>query len=443
MKLKSKQVYIETLGCNKNTVDSEIIATLLKRNGIPIVKNPDDADVIVVNTCAFIDEAKEESINTILSLAEYKKNGKKLIVSGCLAQIYSSELLKEIPEIDTVAGVENLDEIVNQILKDRYVRDLKVTRNISSRFVEYPERECLLSGNGTAYIKIAEGCNVNCSFCIIPKIRGPLRSRRIENIVEEANRLIELGVKELILVSQDTLSYGVDIGLENGLDKLLKALLSETDAMFIRVLYLRPAHELLNVQSLFGNSRVLPYFDIPIQHVSKKILKLMNRRGGYDEYLQLLSKIREMEKRAVIRTSVIVGFPGEDDNDFNELVSFLKEARINHLGVFTFSPQRESEAWNYKPRVKKVIAEKRKKKIYDLQEEISYSLLRKEKGKTFDVLIEEKVRGKDIYFGRSYHFAPEVDGTFVVYSEKRLTPGAVVKARVERADVYDLHGVIV
>jgi len=440
METKEKLVYLESLGCNKNTVDSETILSLLKSKGYKKTFDPSLASIIIINTCAFINEAKEESINTILELSQFKSRGSKLIVTGCLPQLYHKSIIEEMQEVDAVLGVGDLSTIIKAIdSKER--RDYPESRIIKDNYIEYPVRDEFLTFKGSVYIKIAEGCNRNCSFCLIPKIKGRQRSREIKNILNEVNQLELKGVKEIILTSQDTLSYGYDLGYRKGLQDLIHALIKNTDIRYIRLLYLRPDSELINNFEIFNNKRVVPYFDIPIQHVSETILNRMNRWGGCEYYKDILGKIRKNTKNSIIRTSIIVGFPGETEDDFEKLTGFIQENQFDHIGVFEFSAQKETEAYKLNNKVKKNIASKRKDKILEMQREISKNRLEKNIGKIYDVLIEENFENSDLYIGRSYHFAPEVDGVFVVESSFNHKAGQIIKAKVKWADYYDLHGV--
>jgi len=442
--MKIRKTYIETLGCNKNTVDSEIISTLLRKKGIEITKNPEEADYIIVNTCGFIDEAKEESINTILTLAQFKDkeilNSKKLLVTGCFSQLYYKNILKEIPEVDAVFGVGDFEPLVNAITNSFEKRFYDESFKITPYYKEYEIKGRDLSTTGFAYVKIAEGCNRKCSFCLIPKIKGSFRSRKMEYIIDEIKALQDMGIYEVILVSQDSLSYGSDIGIKNGLGKLIEEILKKTEIKWIRLLYLRPSNYILNLLALFKDSRVLPYFDIPVQHSSSRILKLMKRDGSREEYLKLVQNIRGEIPKAILRTTVIVGFPTEDERDFEDLKEFIWEAKFNHLGIFIYSPQRGTEAYSLKNRIRKSIALKRSEELYNLQSKISSELLNREVGNSYKVLIEEKIENEDIYFGRSYHFAPEIDGVFVLHSSKKMKVPALVKCIVKRTETYDLHG---
>jgi len=441
MKEKDKLIYLKSLGCNKNTVDSEIILSLLKKEGYKITQNPEEASSIIVNTCAFIDDAKEEAIDTILELSNIRMADAKLIVAGCFSQLYSDEILQEISEVDAVTGIGNLEGVLDAVRNSSTEKDFPESRKISNTYKEYILRNKLLTLPGYAYLKIAEGCSKNCSFCLVPKIKGKIRSRALNKILEEAKILEKKGIYELILTSQDTLNYGRDLNLQNGLKTLIDCLLNNTDISFFRLLYLRPGYELLENLDIFENSRVLPYFDIPIQHVSKKILLSMNRSGDYAFYKQIINKIRDKVPEAILRTTVIVGYPGETEEDFDTLLHFVEEMQFNHLGVFIFSPQSETEAFKLKQSVAKKISERRKNILLETQLEISSRYMEGNIGKVFEVLIEEKFQHINLYIGRSYHFAPEVDGVFLVRSKKALKPGSMIKAKVTSADDYDLHGV--
>ena len=443
--MKICKAYIETLGCSKNIVDSEVIATLLKEKGAEITNNPEDAEYLIVNTCGFIDEAKEESINTILSLAQYKNNKntsvpKKLYVTGCFSQLYHDEILKEMPEVDAVFGVGNFDPLIDAVINKSNKRFYNESFKISPYYKEYNIRRRYLSTAGYGYVKIAEGCNRKCSFCLIPRIKGQFRSRKIDSIIEEIKELEEEGIYEIILVSQDSLSYGMDIGIKGGLAKLLEEILKRTSVKWIRLLYLRPSKYILDILNLFKEERLLSYFDIPIQHSSNRILKLMKREGESEEYSQIIENIRDRIPDAVLRTSVIVGFPGEGSDEFEDLKRFIQDVKFNHLGIFIYSPQEGTEAYKLKDKVQKVTAQKRSEELYILQSEISAKLLSREIGKKYEVLVEEKVDKENIYFGRSYHFAPEVDGVFVVNSSKKIKVPKIINCLVNKSETYDLHG---
>jgi ribosomal protein S12 methylthiotransferase len=436
-----KTFYLESLGCNKNTVDSEILMALLRERGFSRVERPELADRIIVNTCTFIDEAKQESIESILGFARMKKPESRLIVTGCFPQMHAGEIKELMPEVDVIAGSGDLVAVADAIDSDGKQRDYPLTRRIPKTYVLQAMRTDFLTGGAHAYLKISEGCNRGCSYCLIPAIKGPLRSRAVAEIVDETRDLTHRGVKELILTSQDTLSYGSDLHSRHGLRYLVERILAETDIPRIRLLYLRLGESLISTLSLFQNERILPYFDVPVQHVSKNMLEKMNRPGDGQLFEEIIARIRERVPRAVLRTTVITGFPGEKKSDFDELLGFIERVRFNHLGVFVFSPQEGTGAFHLRPRVRVSTAEERRNTLLALQREISGSLLKEEIGRDFDVLIEEPIQGDERFFGRSYHFAPEVDGVFLVRSSRELKPGSLIRARVTRADEYDLHGI--
>ena len=435
-----KTYYIHSLGCNKNTVDSELLMSMLNERGYSRVDEPEKASHIIVNTCAFIDKAKEEAVDAILGLSERLHGEASMVVTGCMPQLYADEIRHMMPEADIIAGSGNINAVIDAIDADTVGQDFPLTRVIPERYSNKVLRKEFLSNRGYAYLKISEGCNRACSFCLIPQIKGALRSRSVEEIVLEANHLEEQGIGELVLTSQDTLSYGTDLHEKWDLRFLLEHILEETGIRIIRLLYLRPARSLLNILDLFENSRVVPYFDIPVQHASEKVLKNMTREGNSLSYEKLIGEIRNRIPHAVLRTTLITGFPGEGNREFDELISFIHRIRFNHVGAFVFSPQRETGAYKLHGRVKKGIAEERKEKLLTHQKSISRELLQSEVGKTFDVLIEEKIRNEGLYFGRSYHFAPDVDGLFVVESKRQLKPGSITSVRVTSAEEYDLHG---
>ncbi len=440
--MKEKTVYIESLGCNKNTVDSEIILSILKRRGYTRTRRPDEAAFVIINTCAFIDAAKQETIDTIFELAEEKKPEAKLIVSGCFSQLYHREIEEEMPEVDAVIGNGNLETIIDAVEGRGPGKFLPASIELPEYFNEYGRRTELLTPAGYAYIKISEGCSRNCSFCLIPRIKGKLRSRNTAAIVEEAKQLEKSGMKELILTSQDTLRYGSDLPEKESLPSLVQSLLSETGIPIIRLLYLRPGRELIRNLDIFTDDRVAPYLDISLQHVSKKILQLMHRDGDFGTYRDIIAQARQNIPHAVLRSNFIVGFPGESREDFALLLDFIREIRFNHVGVFVFSPQEHTDAAGIAMTVDERTAELRKEAVYALQKDISKEILAEELGKTFSVLIEENIEEEHISLGRSYHFAPEVDGLFVMRSNRRIEPGSLVRARVTHTGEYDLFGAI-
>jgi ribosomal protein S12 methylthiotransferase len=435
-----KSYYIHSLGCNKNTADSEVLMSMLSERGFRRVDEPEDAERVIVNTCAFIDEAKQEAIDTIMGLSARIHEGAALIVTGCFPQLYADEIEEKIPEADIIAGSGDLVAVIDAIDSKTDQRDFPSTRVIPEHFSNTVMRTQFLSNRGYAYLKISEGCSRGCSFCLIPHIKGGLRSRSADEIILEAKHLEGLGIGELILTSQDTLSYGTDLSENRGLRFLIEHLLEETGIPFIRLLYLRPAKGLLRILDLFENNRVVPYFDIPVQHAAENVLKNMNREGNSLYYKKIIDEIRSRIPHAVLRTTLITGFPGEGKDEFEELLAFIKRIRFNHVGAFVFSPQSETRAYQLDERVKTRIAQQRREIILTHQKGISRELLHSEVGKTFDVLIEEKIENEKLYFGRSYHFTPEVDGLFVIESERTLKPGSIVRVKATSAEDYDLHG---
>ena len=435
-----KTYFIHSLGCNKNNVDSEILMTLLSERGYIRVEQPDKASRVIVNTCAFVDEAKQEAVESILALAASVKGNGSLVVTGCMPQLYAEEIKNNMPEVDVIAGSADMAALVDAIEAESGIKDFPATRSIPSVYENKTLRTEFLSSRGYAYAKISEGCNRTCSFCLIPRIKGGLRSRSVSEILLEAKHLEDQGIGELILTSQDTLSFGDDHGEKNGLRKLLEQLIDQTSIPFIRLLYLRPSEKILHLLDLFKNSRILPYFDIPVQHASDRVLKLMSREGNAAKYERLIENIRDSIPHAVFRTTLITGFPGEGKTEFEELTAFIDRIRFNHVGVFVYSPQRETRAFKLHGRTQINVGQKRKAELLAQQRIISRDLLQLEIGKSFNVLVEERVDKENIYFGRSYHFAPEVDGLFVVDSKQDLTPGSIVKVIAKSAEDYDLHG---
>ncbi len=437
--------YLESLGCSKNTVDSEIMASMLRERGFTPTDDPGKAGFVIVNTCAFIDEAKEESIDVILDLAGKKKEGARLIVTGCFPQLYYRELKKTMPEIDILLGTGDLRPIVDAVEKP--AAEYPESRRFPETHIEYPVRN-RITHPGYAYVKISDGCSRKCSFCAIPLIKGPMRSRRSEDIVREALHLEKMGVRELIFTSQDTFSYGEDLD-QKGLKNLIRDVLDRTTIPSIRLLYLRPGRDVIDLLDLFNEeARLLPYFDIPVQHVSDRVLRLMNRSGSAGGYERLIGEIRERCPEAVLRTTVMVGFPGEGKDEFRELMEFVESTRFNHLGVFTFSPQEGTEAYRHMKKSNTATmheAEIRSARLLELQRSISGELLQEYVGREYDVLIEnEEDTGikpsPGVYSGRSYHFAPDVDGLFYVETNLNPLPGEVLVARVTGSGEYDLFG---
>lgn len=431
-------VKIVTLGCSKNEVDSSCMMSILDKNRYSVENDPQKADIIIVNTCGFIDAAKEESIDTILQMAKYKETGscKKMILSGCLAQRYPEELLKEIPEADGIIGTGNISQI-NDIL-DRSIDGERVIKvdNINSPYLEGIKKEKV---NITEYVKISEGCNNNCSYCIIPKLRGKNRSRRIEDIYEEVSYLAKNGAREIILIAQNTTDYGIDLYGRYSLSKLIKEISKINAIKWIRVLYLYPDHFTDELISEFiNNDKLVKYVDIPLQHYSDHVLKLMDRHTDKEHIKNLIEKLRKI-KGLVIRTTFIVGFPGESEEDFNILREFINTYKFDKLGVFTYSREESTKANNLNEQIDEDVKEYRRDIIMEDQLKISERLLEDKIGQILQVLIEEKIED-NLYAGRSYLDSPDIDGVIYVNSNKNLSTNSFINVKVTSSMEYDLIG---
>ena len=435
-------VHIVTLGCSKNDVDSSMMYSLLDKNKYQMVNEPSQADILIVNTCGFIDAAKEESIDTILESVEYKNEGrcKKVLLSGCLAQRYPEELIKEIPEIDGIIGTGNIDYI-NELLDRSLAGDLFIkTDNLNSAYIEGIRKEVV---NTTEYVKISEGCNNNCSYCIIPSLRGKNRSRKIEDIYSEVEYLVSKGAREIILIAQNTTDYGIDLYSKYSLAKLIKEISKIEDLKWIRVLYLYPDHfteEL--IEEFKNNQKLVNYVDMPLQHISDDVLKKMNRKTSKEHIIKTLKNLRKSVPDIVIRTTFIVGFPGESDDDFNQLVDFIEDIKFDKLGVFEYSKEEGTRAASLDEQIPDSIKEERKNEIMAIQSEISAEILSKNIGKRLEVLIEEEV-DEENYVGRTYMDSPEIDGVTYVHSAKNLEIGSFVQVNVVDSLDYDLVGEII
>ena len=426
------------MGCSKNDVDSETMAYKLKNNDYTIINNPSDADYIIINTCSFINAAKEESIDAIFDMINQKKDGAKIIVSGCLAQRYSKELKEEIPEIDIIVGTgnfQNISEIIKEYEENN--KDDVYIDNINAD-IEYIEKDV---ADITEYVKIAEGCNNNCSYCIIPKLRGRLRSRSIDDIVNEINHLHKLGTKEVILIAQNTTDYGMDIYSRPSLDMLLKAILERTKMPWIRIMYLYPDNITDDLIETFNSSdRILKYMDIPLQHASDHVLKMMNRHIDKDEIHELITKLRTKIADLVLRTTFIVGFPGEREEDFEELLNFIKKEKFDKLGVFEYSDEEGTRSYSFNEKLDEKTKAERREKIMDAQMDISRASLEKRVGTVMKCLVEDGEAGE--YTLRSFMDAPDVDGQIYVTSDKDLEIGSFVDVKIIEALEYDLRGEI-
>lgn len=429
------------LGCDKNRIDTEIILGSVKKQ-YEITNDPKEANIIIVNTCGFIEKSKQESIDTILEMAEYKKSHKceLLVATGCLTQRYGEELLELMPEIDVLLGVNNYFEIDKLIMEFIEKKERIVKCDYSDVNINEGGR-VITTDKHTAYIRIAEGCDNFCTYCIIPKIRGKYRSRSMENIIEEANELVKSGVKELILVAQDTTMYGTDIYGEKKLVALIRELSKIEDLKWIRVLYCYP--EQINdelIKEMKINDKVCKYLDMPIQHISNDILKRMGRRTDKNSIIEVMNKLRANIPNMVIRTSLIVGFPGETEENFNELLDFVKEYKINYLGVFTYSQEENTPAAIMKDQVEEDIKIARQEAIMLAQRDVCKEFNEKYVGKVFDVIVENE--NKDFYIGRTKEMCPDIDGLVYIKKNMVLSNGEIVKFKAEEALEYDLIGVV-
>lgn len=435
------KVLLISLGCDKNLVDSEVMLGLLNKAGHQLTNDETEADVVVVNTCAFISDAKEESINTIIEMGELKKTGKlkKLIVAGCLSQRYKDEIMKELPEIDVIIGATNYDKIVEAIGTDEesIIDDINYTpRPIAERIVT--------TNASMAYFKIAEGCNKLCTYCIIPHIRGRYRSMPMDSLIASAEKLASDGIKELVLVAQETTLYGVDLYGEKKLPELLTKLSEIEGIEWIRLLYCYPEEitdELIEVMAT--NPKICHYVDIPIQHSENAILKRMGRRTSREDIVELVGRLRTAMPDIAIRTTLISGFPGETQELHDGLVDFVDECEFDRLGVFAYSPEEGTQAAEYEDQVDGELATKWRDEIMELQQEISYEKNQQMIGSTQKVLIEGYLVDDDVYVGRTYRDAPGVDGIVFVSAPYELISGSFVDVKITEANEYDLTGVIV
>lgn len=436
------KIFFVSLGCDKNSVDSEVMLSLLAKEGHIITDDEYEAEVAVVNTCCFIGDAKEESIDTIIELGALKEDAKLkyLIVSGCLGQRYKDEIHKELPEVDAIIGTNSIDSIVDTINSLEKGEPKDTFRELSEKPVSGVGR-MVTTGGHYDYLKIAEGCNKNCTYCIIPKVRGPYRSVPMETIVNEANTLVDNGVKELILVAQETTLYGVDLYGKKMLPKLLKELSKIENLRYIRILYCYPEEitdELIEV--IKDEPKIVKYLDIPIQSGSDRILKLMGRRTTHDEIIKLINKLRDSIPDICLRTTLITGFPSEDIDDHNESLRLVEEAQFERLGVFTYSPEEDTKAYDFDNQIDEEIKASRREEIMLKQQSISFSKTEKMIGKTLEAFVVGYDREDDIYVCRTYMDAPDVDGFIFVSSDRELVSGDIIDALVTASNDYDLIG---
>ncbi len=451
-----------SLGCAKNRVDSEIMLGLIKNAGYEITNDIELADIVVVNTCGFIESSKEEGINALLDVAQLKKTGRLsgIIAAGCLAQRYGKKITELIPEVDAVVGAFGYSNICDaikcvwerskKVLTDRpenrsaaeksrsicYFDDREITD------LDYLEGERILTTPACyAYLKIAEGCSNRCTYCAIPSIRGPYRSRPVEKVVREAEKLISRGVKELVVVAQDTTMYGTDISGKSLLPELLEALDGIEELAFIRILYLYPDEITDEIIDAIGKAKkVVPYFDIPLQHINDNVLKRMNRRGNGKMYRDVIKKLRERIPGCIIRTSLITGFPGETEEEHRELLEFLRETRLERVGVFIYSREEGTPAARMKDQVHPSTKKRRYRELMAAQQEVSYNFNSSRVGRVFPVLVESVSDDGIFYIGRSYMEAPEEDGSVFFAAKKEHSIGDIVDVKVLVAEEYDVTG---
>ena len=430
-----------SLGCSKNLIDSEQMLGLLEQSGYEIVENEEDADILIVNTCTFIESAKMESIECILELAQYKKTGhcKYLIVTGCLAQRYKEQILSELPEVDAVIGTNEYDKIADVI---RSLDEEQEKRLFCAETPLLCETSRLRSTPGyTAYLKIAEGCDNHCTYCVIPSIRGRYRSRRMEDIISEAKELVADGVKELVVIAQDTTRYGKDLYGEYRLAELLRELCHIDNIEWVRVHYCYPEIVTDKLIDVFAEeSKLCNYFDIPIQHCSDGILKRMGRRTNKKQITELIARIRHRLPDAVIRTSLIVGFPGETEEEFEELRQFVEETKFDRLGVFAYSREEDTPAYDMDNQIDEEEKERRRELLMMVQSEISQQLNEDKIGKIVRVLVEGKDEIIKSYYGRTYADSIEIDGKVFFKSDKPLKEGDFASVKIEQVLEYDLFG---
>ncbi len=439
------KIFFISLGCDKNLVDSENMLGILRDKGVTVTSQEQEADVIIVNTCCFIGDAKEESINTILEMAEYKKNGnlKGLIVAGCLAQRYCEEIKEEIPEVDAILGTNSWDDIYQagcQVLEGKRYENRKPFTGIP----KFSENRILTTGGHYAHLKIAEGCDKHCTYCIIPKIRGEYRSVPMEELIAQAKKLAESGVKELILVAQETTLYGMDLYGEKKLGKLLDELNKIPGLYWIRILYCYPEEiddEL--IEAVIRNEKVCHYLDMPIQHASDGILKRMGRRTCKKDIVAVAEKLRERIPDICLRTTLICGFPGETQKDHEELMAFVNEMEFDRLGAFAYSPEEGTPAETFKDQVSDEVKRTWQEEVMELQQEVSYDKNQELLGREFVAFVEGKVADENAYMGRTYRDAPSIDGYVFIQTKETLMTGDLVKVKITGAYEYDLIGEIV
>lgn len=434
-----------SLGCDKNLVDTEFMLGMLRDDGIEMTDDEYEADIIIINSCCFINDAKEESINTILEMAEHKKDGnlKALIVTGCLAQRYQDEIKTEIPEVDAILGTNSYEDIVNavhQALNGHFYKNFKTLEGLPS----IRTKRTVTTGGHFAYLKIAEGCNKRCTYCIIPHIRGNYRSVPMDDLLEQAKELVAGGAKELILVAQETTLYGIDLYGEKSLHRLLDELNKIPGLFWIRIMYCYP-EEIYDglIEAMIRNEKVCHYLDLPIQHANDTMLKRMGRRTNNADLVRIITNLRERIPDITLRTTLICGFPGETQEMHEELMAFIDEMEFDRLGAFTYSPEEGTPAAEFPDQIDEEAKKNWQAEVMELQEAIIFDKNEEMYGRELFVFIEGKVADENAYIGRTYRDAPDVDGYIFINTDEELMTGDIAKVRVTGAYEYDLIGELI
>lgn len=434
-----------SLGCDKNLADSEQMLGILRNKGYEFTDDECEADIIVVNSCCFISDAKEESINTILDMAQCKTHYKcqALIVTGCLAERYKEEIYKEIPEVDAVIGTSSYDAIAEAVEQALEGKKPQVFKDLN-RLSDIRTERVVTTGGYFAHLKIAEGCDKHCTYCIIPKVRGNYRSVPMENLIRQAKELAEKGVKELILVAQETTMYGKDIYGEKSLHKLLKELCKIQGIQFIRIMYCYP-EEIYDelIQTMKEEQKICHYLDMPIQHCNDAILKKMGRRTNKKEIQEIVTKLREAIPDIILRTTLITGFPGETEDNFEEMMDFVDEMEFDRLGVFPYSPEEGTPAAEFPDQIDEEVKADRQCEIMELQQDIAFEKSERRIGQEMLAVIEGKVADENAYIGRTYMDAPNIDGYVFIHTDEALMTGDFVKVKITASSDYDLIGELV
>lgn len=431
-----------SLGCDKNLVDTEEMLGILGASGYEFTNDENEAAVIVINSCCFINDAKEESINTILEMAQYKESGslKALIVTGCLAQRYKDEIIAEIPEVDAVVGTASYDKIAD-VIKDTLAGNIVKEFLELNRLPDINTKRLVTTGGYYAHLKIAEGCDKHCTYCIIPKIRGTFRSVPMEKLIDQATYLASIGVKELILVAQETTLYGLDLYGKKSLHVLLKELCKISGISMIRIMYCYP-EEIYDelIETIATENKICHYLDMPIQHCSNEVLKRMGRRTTKEELIAIIDKLRKRIPDIVLRTTLIAGFPGETEDNHEEMMEFIDAMEFERLGVFTYSPEENTPAALMDNQIEEETKERWRDEIMELQQEIAFDKSESMIGRELLVMVEGKIANEPAYVGRTYMDAPGIDGNIFINTGEEFMSGDLVKVKVTGANEYDLIG---